>query len=78
MRHIALLALAVTLIGCASPTAAPGVRPAMCGWLTPYSAEFQTQAAEELAALAQGAALRVLIEDYGVLRARIRAACGER
>ncbi|WP_297856806.1 hypothetical protein [Elioraea sp.] len=48
----------------------------MCGWLAEYAPAMQARAAEELDALPSGSALRVLAEDYGELRARIRAACG--
>jgi hypothetical protein len=47
----------------------------MCGWLVEYPRAMQMRAADELDALPIGASLRVLIEDYGELRARIRAAC---
>jgi hypothetical protein len=36
----------------------------------------QARAADELGALPVGSALARLLEDYGELRARIRAACG--
>lgn len=48
----------------------------MCGWIAEYPPGMQARAAEEIDALPDGSALRVLIEDYGELRARIRAACG--
>jgi hypothetical protein len=47
----------------------------MCGWVVEYSPAIQARAADELDALAPGSALRVLVDDYGELRARIRAAC---
>ncbi len=44
--------------------------------LAAYTAEMQARAVDELAAMPGGAALPVLIEDYGALRARVRAICG--
>lgn len=47
----------------------------MCGWVAEYAPAMQVRAAEELDAMPPESALRVLVEDYGELRARIRAAC---
>ena len=63
----------MTLGGCSSSGTAS--RPAACDWLVPYAPAFQARAATELDALPDHSAVRVLIEDYGELRARIRAAC---
>jgi hypothetical protein len=48
----------------------------MCGWVVAYPPALQAQAAAELAALEPASAIARLVEDYGELRARIRAACG--
>ena len=74
-RRARIVALAALLSGCA--TGGSDVRPAMCGWLVPYTPAFQTRAAAELAALEPASAIARLVEDYGELRARIRAACEE-
>jgi hypothetical protein len=76
MRLASIVATAALLTGCA--TGASDVRPAMCGWLVTYAPALQARAANELDALPDGAALRVLVDDYGELRARIRAACASR
>ena len=73
MRLASIVATVVLLTGCA--TGGSDVRPAMCGWLVAYAPGFQKRAAEELEALPDNAVLRILIDDYGELRARIRAAC---
>jgi len=73
MRRASIVAMVALLTGCA--TGGSDIRPAMCGWLVSYAPAFQKRAAEELDALPASAALRVLVEDYGELRARIRAAC---
>lgn len=73
-RLASIAATAALLTGCA--TGASDVRPSMCGWVVEYPPAMQARAAEELDALPSGSALRVLAEDYGELRARIRAACG--
>ena len=73
-RRARIVALAALVSGCA--TGGSDVRPAMCGWVVPYAPALQAQAAAELDALPPGAALARLVEDYGELRARIRAACG--
>lgn len=61
------------LSGCG--VASSNVRPAPCDWLVSYQSSAQMRAADELASLPRDAALRVLIEDYGELRARLRAWC---
>jgi alkanesulfonate monooxygenase SsuD/methylene tetrahydromethanopterin reductase-like flavin-dependent oxidoreductase (luciferase family) len=74
MRRLATIAATAALLtGCAA--AGSDVRPAACGWLVEYPPAVQARAAAELEALAPGAALRALVEDYGELRARLRAAC---
>jgi hypothetical protein len=73
MRLASIVSLAALLSGCA--TGGSDVRPAMCGWLVNYAPAMQTRAAEELNALPADSTLRVLIEDYGELRVRIRGAC---
>ena len=76
MRRLATIAATALLTGCA--TGGSDVRPAMCGWLVRYPPALQQRAADELDALPPDSTLRVLVEDYGELRARIRAACGAR
>ena len=71
MRHLPSIAL-MALLGACAPA---GSEPA-CLALVPYSHAEQVRAAEELAALPDGAALARMIDDYGDLRARIRGACG--
>lgn len=74
MRRLATIAVtAVLLTGCA--TGGSDIRPAMCGWVVEYTPAAQARAADELDLLPPDGALRVLIEDYGELRTRIRAAC---
>lgn len=76
---LAITAAAVLLIGCAGGNSSGIARPA----LVDYPAAFQAQAATELDALpspcplhAPGddcSTLATMIEDYGELRARVRA-----
>lgn len=74
MKRLATIAATAALLtGCGTGTS--DVRPSMCGWLAEYAPAAQARAAEELDALPSGSALRVLAEDYGELRTRIRAAC---
>jgi len=75
MRRLTTIAATAALLGgCA--TGGSDVRPAMCGWVVAYAPALQAQAAAELAALEPASAIARLVEDYGELRARIRAACG--
>ena len=73
-RRARIVALAALLSGCA--TGGSDVRPAMCGWVVAYAPALQARAAAEFAALDPASAIARLVEDYGELRARIRAACG--
>ncbi len=72
MRKRLVIALTVLLAGCA----AAGSDGPFCPALVPYPPELQQRAADEVAALPPNSVLARLIEDYGELRARIRAACG--
>jgi hypothetical protein len=45
---------------------------AVCPAIVPYTAEQQTQAADELDALPAGSILPRFMTDYGVLRAKLR------
>lgn len=63
------LALAMLLTGCGGGPSNPALPP-----LAVYTPEEQARAADSLEALPQGAVLRRMIEDYGTLRAMIRAA----
>lgn len=74
MKRLATIAAAAALLG-GCGMGSSDVRPAMCGWLAEYPPAFQARAADELDRLGEGTALGVLIDDYGELRARIRAAC---
>ena len=67
-----MLALALLLTGCGGAVSNAGLPP-----LVVYAPEEQARAADSLEALPQGAVLRRMIEDYGTLRAMIRAAKGE-
>jgi hypothetical protein len=49
----------------------------LCRELVVYTPEFQAEAANEMDALAPGAALGVLMEDYLHLRDQLRAGCGQ-
>jgi len=73
MRRCASIAVAAGLL--AACTTAGSDRP-VCDALVIYDRPTQARAAAELSALVEGAALLRLIEDYGELRARVRAACG--
>lgn len=74
MKRLGIIgAMAALLTGCGTVSSEP--RPAMCDWLVAYSPSIQQRAATELDALPPASALRVLVDDYGELRARIRAAC---
>lgn len=73
MKRLVTIALMTLLTACAG--AGSEVRPAVCDWLRAYSRDFQARAAGELEALKTPSALRTMIEDYGELRARIRAVC---
>ena len=59
---------AAFLTGCAAGTSDP-----VCPTLTPYSAEEQRQAAEELAQLPPGGVIERMIGDYAAVREEIRA-----
>lgn len=59
------------LAGCATVVSEP-----YCPALAQYPPALQARAADELDRLPPDAALRVLIADYGELRARLRAGCG--
>lgn len=71
MRLMRIGAMAL-LSGCGA--ASSDVRPAMCDWLVIYSRDVQTRAAEELMRCDAPMIARMM-DDYGELRARIRAAC---
>lgn len=70
MTRLSIIALTALLAGCATTISDP-----VCPPLAVYPPAVQDRAADELAALPAGAALARLIEDYGELRARLRAAC---
>lgn len=71
MRRLLSIGLAAALLaGCATA----GSRQ-FCPSLAEYDAELQRRAAEEMDKLPRDSATGRLIEDYGDLRARIRAAC---
>lgn len=66
-----MLVLALLLTGCGG-----GISNPACPPLVAYSPEEQARAADSLEALPPGAALRKMIDDYGTLRAMIRACIG--
>lgn len=68
MKYILLLCLLV-LAGCGHNTAL------VCPSIVPYSPSIQQGAAAELKALPSNSIVARMIDDYGELRARIRAAC---
>tara|TARA_R110000744_G_scaffold105579_2_gene201738 strand:+ start:154 stop:399 length:246 start_codon:yes stop_codon:yes gene_type:complete len=69
------LALTLTAIALLSGCATPSFE---CPIPKEYSAEVQTQAANELVALPSGSVIGDFIADYGVLRAQARACQGGR
>lgn len=71
MRPMRIVAMAL-LSGCGAVSS--DIRPAVCDWLVVYPRDVQAKAAEELARCDAPIVLR-MIDDYGELRARIRAAC---
>ncbi len=73
MRQIVQVLLFVPMAlsaGCATAISEP-----VCLAVVPYSRADQARAADELAALPADAVLRRFVEDYGELRARVRAVC---
>ena len=64
-----LLLIPLTLAACS------GRISGSCPALIPYTPQVQAAAAAELRALPPGAVLGRMVEDYGDLRARIRAMC---
>lgn len=71
-RLWSIAAMATLLTGCVTGRS-EGICPGLT--LPTYSREMQTQAAFELASLPRGSALRVIVNDAGELRARVRAVC---
>ena len=65
-----MLSATALLAGCATASS-----DRVCPPLVEYPAAVQRQAAEELAALPSGAALRRLVDDAAAMRAWVRAAC---
>jgi len=63
-----IIPLALMLSACASHTPIP-----VCPEPVPYTAEQQNQAADELEALPPGSILPRFMQDYGILRAQVRA-----
>jgi len=70
MKPLLIIAATALLSACATAPTDP-----ICAPLARYDRETQRAAAAELHALPPGVVLRRLIEDYGVLRARIAGAC---
>lgn len=68
-----IAATAMLATGCATG-ASSGICPGLT--LHEYSREMQAQAAAELDSLPRGSALRVIVNDAGELRQRVRAVCG--
>lgn len=69
MRILQLVLMALLLTACATAPSRP-VLPS----IVEYDDASQARAAAEYDALPEGAELRLYIDDYGVLRAEIRAA----
>lgn len=72
MKRLVSIAAMMLSTGCVG--VGSDARPAMCDWMVHYSREMQKQAADELEQH-DLPTLRRLIEDYGELRARMRAVC---
>jgi hypothetical protein len=68
LRYVLLLCLLV-LAGCGHNTAL------VCPSIVPYSQSIQQGAAAELKALPSNSIVARMMEDYGELRAHIRASC---
>ncbi len=68
MKYVLLLCL-VVLAGCGHNTAL------VCPSIVPYSPSIQQGAAAELKALPSNSIVARMMEDYGELRAHIRASC---
>ncbi|MFN7640465.1 MAG: hypothetical protein ACK5PR_01820 [bacterium] len=68
MKYALIFGL-VMLAGCGHNTAL------VCPSIVPYSQSIQQGAAAELKALPNNSIVARMIEDYGELRAHIRAAC---
>jgi hypothetical protein len=76
---LAGLALAVVLAGCSGPvqlSTAPPAAVVVAPTPKTYTCAQTREAAGELAALPAGSMLRTLIDDYGDLRDKLRAALG--
>lgn len=75
-RRIAWLPLLLLLLGlptACTPAPSETVAPPACPTLKVYSSAQQAEAAGELEALPAGAELRPMMDDYGALRAQVRA-----
>ena len=66
--------MATLATGCAMAPSSQGACAAIP--VQEYSRELQTQAALELGTMPRGSAVRVLVNDYGEMRARVRGVCG--
>jgi hypothetical protein len=66
-----MLALMALVSGCAAGASKP-----VCPSLFTYTPEEQARAADELDALPPDSMVATLVEDYGVVRAEIRACRG--
>lgn len=66
--------MAMLLTGCATGITDRGACAAIP--VHEYSREMQTQAALELGTMPRGSAVRILVNDYGEMRARVRSVCG--
>jgi len=68
LKYLPIL-FSVFLAGCGHNTSL------VCPSIVPYSPSVQKEAATELKALPSNSIVARMIEDYGELRARIRASC---
>ena len=73
MRHISIVA-AFVLAGCATARELPSRTITVCPTLKPYSKEVQAEAARQLPDVRRNQPIIAsLIDDYGRLRAQVRA-----
>ncbi|PQO21792.1 hypothetical protein C2I36_16455 [Rhodobacteraceae bacterium WD3A24] len=72
--HAALAAATIFLTACAG--AGSDTPPGVCPPVVDYSPEEQAHAAEEVAALPEGAVIVGWLADYAVMREQVRACMG--
>lgn len=72
-RQLAVLAIATSLLSGCATGASEKAGFGRCAPVVEYSRQFQTRAAEEVAALPHGSAIGEMLSDYAVLRDQTRA-----